>query len=296
MDLAEEKSLFSDEARVRDATAILTNPRRRLTAEIGWLPGLGPKRISEAVSRLELEPDKVRGLGSLPSLARANLLADGLTRVIDELPQREVALWIVDLARALDEVEAEQTVASLNEERSVAGFPAISDLKVVDAELQQRRQYYRQAVKKALDRLPAASLVEVVTIAVDEATDSGARQAPILIDDLVDSFEVEAQAFLEAETRNTAVLVQGVRSAVEHGEDHGHIDSLVTQLEKVVKNWDRVAQPIQVSAHSRGTGHSLSHEVAGEIRSLAVDLFNEHGLLDISKRTDDTSAGCVCGG
>ena len=33
-----------------------------------------------------------------------------------------------------------------------------------------------------------------------------------------------------------------------------------------------------------GLSHELSHEVAGEIRSLAVDLFNEHGLLDLSKR------------
>ena len=284
MDLAEEKSLFSDEAGVRDATTVLTNPRRRLAAEIGWLPGLGPKRISEAISTLERDPAKVRGLEGLPSLARANLLADGLTRVIEQLPQREVALWIVELADAHDEVEAEQTVTSLNEERSVAGFPAISDPQVVDAELQGRRQYYRQAIKKALDKLPAPSLVEVVTMTVDEATDSGDLQAPILIDDLVDSFEVEAQGFLEAETKNITVLVQGVRDAVKRAEDHGHIDRLVTQLEKVVKNWDRVAQPIQVSAHSRGTSHSLSHDVAGEIRSLAVDLFNEHGLLDISKR------------
>ena len=284
MDLAEEKSLVSDEAGVRNATAVLTNPRRRLAAEIGWLPGLGPRRISEAISTLELEPAKVRSLGNLPSLARANLLADGLIRGIEQLPQREVALWIVELAEAHEEVEAEQTVTSLNEERSVAGFPAISDPQVVDAELQARRQYYRQAIMKGLDKLAAPSLVEVVTKTVEEATDRGDRQAPILIDDLVDSFEVEAQGFLEAETKNITVLVQCVRNAVKRDEDHGHIDRLVTQLEIVVKNWDRVAQPIQLSAHSRGTSHSLSHDVAEEIRSLAVDLFNEHGLLDISKR------------
>lgn len=284
MDLAEEKSLVSDEAAIRDATAVLTNPRRRLAAEIGWLPGLGPKRISEAISILDRKPDKVRGLGSLPSLARANLLADGLIRVVEHLPQREVALWIVELADAHDEIEAEQTVTVLNEERSVAGFPAISDLQAVHVELQGRRQYYRQAIKRALDKLPSPSIVEVVTIAVDEATDSGTHHGPILIDDLVDSFEVEAQGFLETETKNIAVLVQGVRNAVGRNEDHDHIGRLVSQLDRVVKNWDLVAQPIQVSARSRGTSHSLSHEVAGEIRSLAVDLFNEHGLLDISKQ------------
>lgn len=284
MDLAEEKSLISDDAGVRDATAVLTNPRRRLGAELGWLPGLGPKRTSEAISTLEREPAKVRALGGFLSLARANLLADGLVRVVEQLPQRDVALWIVDLADAHDEIDAEQTITALNEERSVAGFPAISDSQSVETELHGRRQYYRQAIKRALDKLPAPSLVEVVTIAVDEATDNGERQAPILVDDLVDSFEVEAQGFLEAETRNIAVLVQGVRNAFKRHEGHARIEGLVTQLEKVVKNWDRVAQPIQVSARSRGISHRLSDEVARQIRSLAVYLFNEHGLLDSSKR------------
>ena len=284
MDLADEKILVSDEAAVRDATTMLTNPRRRLTAEIAWLPGLGPKRISDAISVLEREPAKVRGFANLPSLARANLLADALIRVVEQLPRREVARWIVELADTHDDNETDQTVTLLNEERSVAGFPAISDLQIVDAELQGRRQYYRQAIKRALNQLPAPSLVEVVTIVVNKATDEGDSQAPILIDDLVDSFEVEAQAFFETEKKNIAVLTQGVRGAVKRDEGHEHISQLVSQLEEVVKNWDRVAQPIQVSARSRGTGHGLSHEIAGEIRSLAVDLFNEHDLLDISKR------------
>lgn len=284
MELAEERSLVSDEAAVRDAAAVLTNPRRRIAAEIGWLPGLGPKRISEALSTLEREPAEVPSLGSLPNLARANLLADGLVRVVEHLPQREIALWVVELAISHNEIDAEQTIAALNEERSVAEIPPISDLQGAETALQDRRQYYRQAIKRALDELPAPSVVDVVTIAVDEATDNGEREAPILIHDLADSFEVEALEFLEQERKNIGVLVQRVRNAAERDDGHAHMEGLVTEFEHVVKNWDRVAQPIQVSAHTRGTSHDLSHEVAGEIRSLAVDLFNEHDLLDISKR------------
>ena len=284
LDLAEEKSLVSDEALVRDARAMLSNPRRRLAAEIGWLPGVSPKRISKAISILTREPSKIRRLRFLPSLARANLLADGLIGVVEQLPKHQVARWIVELADAHHKIEAEHTVTLLNEERLVAGFPVISDSQFVEAELQDRRQHYRQAIKRALDQLPAPSLVEIVTIAVNQATNNGDSHAPILIDDLVDSFEVDAQGFFETETKNITNLVQVVRSAVERNDGREHIRRLVSQLEDVVKNWDRVAQPIQVSARSRGTRHGMSHEIAGEIRSLAIDLFNEHGLLDISKR------------
>ena len=284
LELAEEKSLTSDESSVRDATATLTNPRRRLAAEMGWLPGLGPKRVAEALSILEKDPVEIRTQGNLPALARTNLLAEGLVRTVEKLSRNDVAGWIVQLAKAHDDLEVEQTVTLVNEERSVAGFPTISDHQDVDAEFQARRQYYRQAIKRALDKLPATSLVEVVTLAVDQATDNGSNHAPILIDDLVDSFEVEAQGFLEKETKNILALMQGVRSATEDEKDEEHIGRLVGQLAKVVKNWDTVAQPIQVSARSRGLTHDLSHKVAGGIRSLAVDLFNDHGLLDISKR------------
>ena len=284
MDLAEEKSLVSDEAAVRNARAMLSNPRRRLAAEIGWLPGVGPKRISKTISILKREPAKIRRLRFLPSLARANLLADGLIGVVEQLPKHQVARWIVELADAHDKIEAERTVTLLNEERLVAGFPAISDPKIVNAELQDRRQHYRQAIKRALNQLSTPSLVKVVTIAVNQATDNGDSHAPILIDDLVDSYEVEAQGFFETETKNIKNLVQDVRSAVERDDGQEHIRRLISQLEDVVKNWDRVAQPIQVSARSRGTSHGMSHEIAGEIRSLAIDLFNEHGLLDISKK------------
>ena len=284
MELAEEKSLMSDGTAVRRAMAVLTNPRRRLAAEIGWLPGLGPKRISEALSILTQEPAKVQELGTLPCLARANLFADALIRVIDQLPTAMVARWILEIADTHDHIEAAQTATLLNEERSVAGFPAVADLQVVVAELEGRRQYYRQAIKTALNQVPSPSLVEIMTMAVAEATDNGQRQGPILIDDLVDSFEVEAQGFLATETENIAALVQGIRGSVDRGEGHEHIERIVSDLEQVARNWDRVVQPMQLSARSRGTSHGSSHEIAGEIRGLAVHLFNEHDLLDISKR------------
>jgi len=57
---------------------------------------------------------------------------------------------------------------------------------------------------------------------------------------------------------------------------------MVNQLIQVVKNWDTVAQPIQISTKSRGLDHDASHRVAGLVRGLAIHMFNEHGKLDFS--------------
>lgn len=310
MDMAEEKSLTSDETVVRDATAVLTHPRRRLEAEIAWLPGLDPKRTAEVVSILrrpassdtdvalllrrlsdqlvhERGSIELRNPGNPTSLARANLLADWLPRLVEDSPKHYVARWIAELAETHHEIEedVEQTIALLNRVRGVAGFPALSDLEHFRNELKARRQYYRQAIEGALDKLPSLVLVEIITMVVDEATENGSRHAPILIDDLVDRFEVRAQAeFFEEQHKRIEALLKRVLEAAKRKENNEYMGRLVTKLEDVVKRWDKIAQPIQVSARSRRIRHNLSHEVAKKIRDLGLELNNEYGLFDLSKR------------
>lgn len=283
-ELADQKSLVGEEDSIRDARGILTNPKRRLTAEVGWLPGLGSERVAETISLLEVNPRDVRRITGLPALARANLLADALVRAGTSLAGDEVAQWIVELAETHERVDVEEVVSLLNEARSTAGFASVTSQEYVQEELQGRRRHFRDAIKRSLDQLPARSLVDAVTIAVDRATHNGEVHAPILIDDLVDTYEVEAQEFLDRETGNVRTIVQQIRDRAGDGADEHTMDAVVTKLERVVKNWDYVAQPIQVSFSSKGLSHGLSHKVAREIRELAVELYNEHSLLEVSKR------------
>ena len=194
----------------------------------------------------------------LPSLACANLLAAGPVPVMEDLPKRDMIGWMLELAHVHDTTATEPTMTLLNKERSVAGFPAIADLQVVDAELRGQRQHYGQVLKKVLDQLPSRSLVEVVTTTVARATNHGRHQAPILIDDLVDG-----------------------QQAAERDESHGRISRMASQLEEMVRNWDGVAQPIQVSAQSRGTDHDLSHRIVPRIRNVAADPCNNHDFFAI---------------
>jgi len=57
--------------------------------------------------------------------------------------------------------------------------------------------------------------VEAVTVVVESATNDGEEHGPILITDLIDSYEVEAQGFLEKEEGNIRALVEKLRAAVD---------------------------------------------------------------------------------
>lgn len=283
MELADERSLLLDSSECMEARSELTNPRKRLSAEVAWLPGIGPKRAGELLSIIESSPTDLLAVGNLSSIARANLLAAGIARLPDHNAD-DVAEWILEIAWAFEDLDSDELSVIINEERIVSGFPEVSDLSAVEAEIQERRRHYRKVIKSALDNLSPKELVEAVTVTVESATDDGEEHGPILIADLVDSYEVEAQGFLDKEEGNIIALVGKLRAAVDAERSDSTLAPMVNQLIQIVKNRDTVAQPIQVSTKSRGLDHDASHRVANLVRSLAIHMFNEHGKLDFSQQ------------
>jgi len=283
MELADERSLLIDSSECMEARSDLTTPRKRLSAEVAWLPGIGLKRVREVFSLLESSPADLLTIDNLPSIARVNLLAAGLARLTDH-NACEVAKWILEISWAFEDIDPEDSRTIINEERVVSGFPEVTDPSAVESEIQERRVHYRWVIKSALDHLPPNELVEAVNAAVRSATGDGKKHGPILIADLVDSYEVEAQGFLEKEEANIRALVGKLQTAVDAEQPDSTLAPMVNQLIHVVKNWDNVAQPIQVSRMSRGLDHAQSHSVAGLVRDLAIHLFNNHGKLDFSQQ------------
>ena len=60
IDLAEERALTGDEAEIDAARSELTNPRTRLQAEVGWMPGTSPAKVSALLKGLRQNPGIVR--------------------------------------------------------------------------------------------------------------------------------------------------------------------------------------------------------------------------------------------
>jgi len=282
VELAEEKSLELDHEVCQKARSDLTNPRSRLSVEMAWLPGISPRKASLLVDGLLHNPMAIREESGLPTLAHLNLLAAAFESVNGEHDADDLAGFIMETAYLAEELSPEDVLRDINEDRAVSGFPEVRALDQIEAELTERKRYYRIAIKDALDRLPPMTLVEVMTETVDSVTSGGEDHAPGLIDDLVDSYEVETQGILQKEAENVRKLITSVRDWVSSGETV--VKPYVDKLDSIARNWDKIAQPIQLSAKARGIVHEPSRELAYEIRSLAIDLFNKHGMLAHSQR------------
>lgn len=282
LELADEQSLHLSEEDCRNARSVLTTPRNRLAAEIAWMPGVSPRRVSQLIETLGKTPDAVRDVKGLPVLANLNLLAAGIETASGPASSNDAAQLIMEMSGLVEALDPEVVLRDINEDRAVAGFTEVKGAAQVEAELAERRRYYRNAIRAVLDRLHSDELVAAMTEVVDRTTSGGDRHAPELVDALVDAYEVETRSILEREALNIERLVAAARNAAGGGE--AAIVPLIDRIGEVATNWDRIAQPIQLSAKARGIDHEPSETVALQIRSLAIDLFNKHDLLVQSER------------
>lgn len=280
--LADEKSLELDQGVCLKARSDLTNPRTRVHAEIAWLPGVSPNRATQLVESLLSNPMVVRDELGLPTLAHLNLMAAAFEAVDGTYDVEDLVRFITETARLAEGLDSGEILRYVNEDRAVSGFPEVQTVDQIDEELGERKRYYRNVIRDALDKLPSLALIQVMTDTVDGVTSGGEDQAPELIDDLVDSYEVETQGFLQREAENVHKLITAARNHAGSGE--AAIKPYVDKLDAVARNWDKIAQPIQLSSKARGIDHEASSLLAYEIRSLAIDLFNEHNMLVQSRR------------
>jgi hypothetical protein len=280
--LAEEKSFEIDHDVCQKARSDLTNPRIRLNLEMAWLPGVSPKKTTQLMEQLKQDPMSVRLESELPSLAHANLMAAAFDAVNDKFDLEDLSNFIQEMAYIVDDITVDEIIHNINEDRTVSGFPEISARNQVEAELSERKHYFKNVVKESINRLPSQSLVEVMILAVDTATMNGEEHAPELIDELVDAYEIETLDFLQKEVENVYKLIKKIRDFAPSGENV--VTPLVEKLEVVASNWDKVAQPIQLNAKARGIEHEMSKELAYSLRNLCIDLFNEYDMLSHSQR------------
>ena len=284
VELADERSLLFDSNKCVAARSDLTNPRKRLSAEIAWLPGIGPRRAQELLYLLESAPEDLHAaIRELPEMARANLLAAGLARLLNPTSEN-LQNWIVSLAWTFEDIKIEELVLVLNEDRIASGFPEITDISAVETGIKDLRKYYRDVIYSALDNLPSRELVRVITELVETETNVGNSIGSILIHDLIDAFDVAAQPFFEQEERNINTLVERLRTFADARHPDSVLAHTVNLLILVVKNWDTVAQPIQVSFKSRGLAHERSQNIAALVRGLVLYLYNTHDKLEFSQQ------------
>ena len=287
MEIAEEKSLLSDADECMEARSILINPRRRIAAEVAWLPGVDPTLSDRVMGHLDSPNQNLLNITGLPHIARANLLVSGLSR-LSNLLSSDIVEWILAIAQATETINSEMVCAILNEDRRASNFPEITDLSAIEDEIRKQRRHYSQNLTSALENLSVNARARIMTSLLETLTSNGRYQCPTLIIDLIPAYELSVQDSLEQYKRIIEAQDDRLRVMIDAENTGIAIQPIVDQLIQAVKEWDTLAQPIQLSKKSTGQRHDASFEIAQRLRILAADLFGEYGKIDFARNIINT--------
>ena len=153
IELAQDRSLEVDSSIVTEARLILTTPRKRIRAEISWFPGLSDKKIKEIVKSVETNNIKMDGdliISSVKSpLISFNIFLNiiSIASTIKSNAKRPEAYpsmlesSIYAMATSFENIKPERLIVILNEERSLAGIPEITELSAIEEELQNHKEF-----------------------------------------------------------------------------------------------------------------------------------------------------------
>ena len=286
VELAEEKSFDIDEDLCQKARSDLTMPRNRVFAELNWLPGVSPRKVALLVSQLKTSDKDLYSVEGIPDLARINILMELLNTEHIKFNNNELEEIIVNIVYDFENLDIDEIIRDINEDRTVSGFPEVNDYELVENHLIEKKRSCVKLILKRLNNLDTKHLIDIMTRIVDEETANGEIQASSMIEDLVDDYKLHTQNFLEQEFEKIKKLIEVIRDRADDGTDT--ISPLVDKLLQMTQNWDNVAQPIQLSMKSRGLDEQLSSQVANTIRLLSIDLTNDYGYVELSQRISES--------
>lgn len=279
-ELADEAALHGDHDEALNARNVLSNPRTRLAAEVAWFPGLSPKRINLMLDHIA--QGGFPTLDGFSALSRANFLVESL-HVCSKGGPTELQEGIEALASHVEDIDVDEVIQAINEDRQAAGLPAVTDLSLVEAEINERVKHFERIATAFLEDLPSMEMVAVYEGLISDSTDEGADVGHRLIDALIDSYELKASSFLAEEAGRINGLVEQAKVATDRQVSEKQVRASVNDIIGALRTWDQVAQPIQVAYKSRGLTHGESQDLAFTARGLGIHLFNKHDYLDDAK-------------
>jgi hypothetical protein len=271
VELAKERALTLGQEVCQNALSELASLRSRLSAELSWLPDITPDRVFQSADKLGIEFCK-KDSGLCP-LTRANVIAAWIETAPATVPESEIVRTLLELAQASEEIDPEVVMLHVNRDRLIANIPPVHNIHLVHAELDARRQKFREVSCKLLKTLPTKALVRVLTELAKRSTNEAQKHPPPLIGDIMNDYESAAQGFMEGESYNVRKLAALVHLRIERGERE--ISDLVETLRKVLRNWSFVMKPILLINRSKGLNHSKSFRLGKQLESLAFELRNQ---------------------
>lgn len=273
-ELVDEKSLSLDMSVCTEARAVLTNPRRRLSAELAWFPGVSIRQTKTIIKELEDKELSAETLDHLSSLAGVNVVLSYLDSGV-KLTTKNLENAIFTLARSYESIKPETVMNIINEDRTISGFPEVTDLSVIQEELTELKNNAIHVLQQAISSLSLETANKIMLHLMERAQKEKSTYS--LLDDVID------QVYVMIVQKDKDSIESKVIEAIKKLEDamdkkatsKTTLNKLADELLEELETFDNIMQPIQLSTQRRGLEHDITREIAHKVEDLTVTIIKK---------------------
>ena len=278
---AEEMELLADAQRCADARTILTNPQRRISAEVRWFPDCRLEETHEIETYISEETagsnEDDRSWDRYCPLTQLNIQF-ALLDAQSFGNAAQAKYYVLGLSRLYESVDAESVRLLINESRLKAGFPEIANNHDIEETLNEIRSEIRRELSRRLQALPEERYLHIVTLISESYSGNQRYVGHAILEDAISEYQLYINDTLQKKGDN---IVKTARF-IAKGAGKIQISRAVSDLIDDLYSWDRLAQPLQLGALTKGSSHEESEEILRALRDLAITLHNEHGYSEES--------------
>lgn len=246
---------------------VIINPRLRTFSEISFLldtPVREANAILDALRSKAAFNDTIRAADRLAPLSKANLLA----HIAAHYPASADLLF--SLVDAQAQIEPEKVHLKIESVRRSAGM-VIPTLETVRDQLHELMSLHAKAAFASFPT-PKASVASI-----EECTRRVLASADV---DRIDALDGILKAFSQTVAPELSRLEEGFRTSskilLQKSDDSAAISSISIQL----RDWTNLARPLLVFDAHKERDEERARQFFNEVRSLAIDLANEHDRFD----------------
>ncbi len=297
---AEQMSFLLDSDIATDAQNTLINGIKRLPAELDWFVDSDKSTVKRILNSVDSQ--KSIELDGLMPLSKMNALLYNFSKQKDDM--YEVGYSIIDIDSQFTQLDPALICQSINEKRSVAGMTQITQNDVLFA-LNEKRRDIQKDISEKLSTLDDNSYVNLINVIADKCIANKNYNDGAILSDLIDQYEIKVQSELEQRKQKIEESIYYIehvnddlsinREDVDNITNSQKPDTMRLLVEQVLlkqsgdsyyknavnklivelREWDRLAQPLQLKAMVSGMPHSLTLDLGRKVRDFAVYLNND---------------------
>lgn len=243
-----------------EARNILTNPQKRIAAEIRWFPGVGAEQEVTLVK--SFQPGK-GCLETYPNdLVKMNCLIYSLPYQADD----KFVANLIEIDKLYSRISLPEVTAWLNEARQKAGIPLIQNADTLQGEWDGRKDDIReviQEVTKSIRREKYTRLAnEVIGITC------GAKGHGAIIEEFFTNYQMDMNPFVMEEEEKINELIDSIKNK-------GNINK-IKELEVELRLTAPVLKPLNMMYLAMGLrNYGETNNIYHAVYDLVVDLCKE---------------------